>query len=239
MKPARLSVLFLGLVVLGGVLADCGCGRSRPVQRGDASAPRPIESARLSEYSTRDLLAYLTLEYVNWHYKHTGKEEVCWEIQDELSTRPDDLPLLLEAFAHPTDAFQQKLVAEVVRQFDDPAVLAAFEKHPTDGDDRVTWYCLQYRAERGDMEALRILNAHYRDYPVSSAEWAETAALFGEFAYTPAIPNLIESLDAASLNLAGTACVSLEKLFPGPHPDLEGPGAAKRYFETLHEAAGE
>ena len=46
-------------------------------------------------------------------------------------------------------------------------------------------------------------------------------------------------LHTASLNLAGTACVSLEKIFPGPHPDLEGPGAAKRYFETLHEAAGE
>ncbi len=239
MRPARLSFLFLGLVVLGGVLADCGCGRSQPVQRDDASAPRPIEWARLSEYSTEELLAYLTLEYVNWHYEHTGEAEARWEIQDELSTRADDLPLLLEAFAHPVDAFQQKSVAEVVRRFDDPAVLAAFEKHPTDGEDRVAWYCLQYRAERDDTEALRILNEHYGDYPVSSAEWAETAALFGEFGYRPAIPNLIESLDAASLNLAGAACVSLEKLFPGPHPDLEGPSAAKRYFETLYEAAGE
>lgn len=228
------SILSLRLALLSAALVSCACARS--LQGPEQSSPTPLESARLSTYSTEELLAYLTLEYVNWHYTNVDKEEVDWTIVAELMKRPEDVPILVEAFAKPVDSLQQERVADVLRGFDEPAVLAAFERHPTDGHDRVTWYCLQYRAERGDMMALGILNDNYFDYPVASHEWAETAALFGDFGYEPAIPNLIKSLDAASLNLAGAARVSLEKLFPGPRPRFEGPGPAKRYFEKLYEA---
>jgi hypothetical protein len=231
-SPSRLSLL-LCASVLAGFLA--GCTSTRSAHDDGPSSSELLDLARLSEYPTPTLVACLTLEYANQHFECTGEVDVSYEITDELRRRPGDVQILLDAFAAPADSFQQLCVTEVLRTIDDPAVLEAFTRHRCAKTDEVSYYCLKYRAQRGDRKALRVLNDHYREYPVSSCEWAETAALFGEFGYEPAIPNLIGSLDAASLNLAGAACSSLEKLFPGPHPDLKGPSEAREYFQKRYE----
>jgi hypothetical protein len=230
--PSRSSLL-LCVSALAGFLV--GCVSPRSAHDGAPSPSELLELARLSEYPTPTLVACLSLEYANRHFERTSEVDVSYEITDELRRRPGDVQILVEAFATPADSFQQRCVTEVLRTIDDPAVLEAFTRHRCAETDEVSYYCLKYRAQRGDRKALRILNDNYRQYPVSSCEWAETAALFGQFGYEPAIPNLIGSLDAASLNLACAACSSLEKLFPGPHPDLKGPTEAREYLQKRHE----
>ena len=90
-------------------------------------------------------------------------------------------------------------------------------------------------AEKGDINALKILNENYYLYPVSSAEFAEAVKWFGVYKYKPSIRNLIDSLDAASLNLSGAAYGSLIKIFDGAHPEKQGIEKAINFFTNLYE----
>jgi len=93
---------------------------------------------------------------------------------------------------------------------------------------------LNYLAKRGDKQALEILNENYFEYGVSSVQWADTVQWFGKYKYQPAIPNLIKSLDAASLNLVGAAQSSLKQLFKGPHPTFKTIEEMKIYFNKRY-----
>lgn len=62
--------------------------------------------------------------------------------------------------------------------------------------------------------------------------------LFGEFHYEPAATNLVDSIGAASLNLASAAVDSLQKLFPGSPENFTGLEAASEYFTKRLAGAG-
>jgi len=138
---------------------------------------------------------------------------------------------LLEKFESPVDNCQHRHVAEALYAIEDPRILASFRKHLS---NRLTWedyLCLNYVAKTGDKDAMKILNDNYFKYPTSSLQWSYTVRLFGKFHYEPAIPNLIESLGAASLNLVDAAIDSLEQLCPGPHPEFSSIDEARKYFQ--------
>jgi HEAT repeat protein len=115
-------------------------------------------------------------------------------------------------------------------QIDEPSVLELFRSRLSEKEDEEACYITIYVAETGDTKALEILNRHYFQYPVSSWQWADTVELFGKFGYRPAIPNLVDSLNAASLNLACAACASLKQLYLDAPRELSGPTSAREYF---------
>ena len=142
--------------------------------------------------------------------------------------------VLVEAFEKPIDKYQQSIVAQTLFYIDDDK-MPVFRRYISPEPNLTMYFCLSLLAKRGDEDALRILNINYYKYPVSSAQWADTVEFFGKFKYRPAIPNLIKSLDSASLNLVDAAEESLERLFEGPHPPFKTIGEMKHYFESLYE----
>ena len=123
-------------------------------------------------------------------------------------------------------------------QIHDPAVVAAFKRRLAESEREEDYYVANYLGELGDVKALEILNRHYFRYPVSSLKWSFTASLFGKFNYRPAIPNLIDSLNAASLNLAGAALESLQALYPGAPTHFKTLAEAQEYFENQANEEG-
>jgi hypothetical protein len=84
-----------------------------------------------------------------------------------------------------------------------------------------SYFANKYFAEAGETFALKNLNANYFKYPVSSAEWGETALLFGKYKYYPAKKNLVSSINAASLNLVEDSEESLKLLYPETRKKVE------------------
>lgn len=191
-----------------------------------------LDPSRIHTYTSEELIGFLTLDVVNRHYPQEAVETAS-EVQGELIRRKAVVQLL-EKFERPADDCQYRYVAEALYAIEDPRILASFRKRLS---ARLTWVdylCLNYVAKAGDPHALKILNDNYFQYPTSSLQWSYTVALFGRFNYEPAIPNLIESLGAASLNLVDAAQASLEQLFPGPHPEFNCIDEAQSYFQRRY-----
>ncbi|EEF58036.1 hypothetical protein [Pedosphaera parvula] len=143
---------------------------------------------------------------------------------------------LINAYQQSSDArVRSYLVSRVLYYIEEPAVLAVFRAQLSEEEDEESYYVANYVAKTGDTKALKILNCHYYLYPVSSVQWSDTVELFGKFGYRPAIPNLIESLDAASFNLVDAAEESLEKLYPDSPRKFESLEAARDYFTKRAE----
>jgi hypothetical protein len=135
------------------------------------------------------------------------------------------------------DDSTRAVALDSLRALDDPGVRRAIARGLTrEASDRNWWRAL-FLARHGDRAALAVLDDHYGEWAVSSVELAAAARQFGRWRYTPAIPNLIESLDAASLNLAGEALESLRRMFPGSPRDFASPAAATAYFESRRRHA--
>jgi len=191
----------------------------------------PFYSTQLSNYTTNDLINYLTIESVNWHFQNKGGQEIEFKIVDELIRRKD-IAKLINAFENPKDNFQKEKMMDALYQIDDQVILSTFKKYISPNDTtRTMYYCLNYLAKYGDMEALKILNNNYFQYPVPSWQWSYTVRLFGKFLYIPATENLISSLDAASLHLVDAAIESLQMLYPDASRDFESPEEAKNRFK--------
>jgi hypothetical protein len=185
-------------------------------------------------YSTEELLQYASNPSVTWQYDNYGVDDLEWRIIDGL-VKKKETNKLLTTFEHPVDEFQEMVVARALSDIDDDAIYSVFKKHINGHDTTDTMYaCLNFLAKRGDKDALKILNDNYFNYG-SSSEWAKTVIWFGKYKYKPAIPNLIGSLDAASLDLVSAAQWSLEQLFDGPHPKFNSIGEMKHYFEKQDE----
>jgi hypothetical protein len=127
---------------------------------------------------------------------------------------------------------------------DDPEVLAFMRDHMSEKRTETAYYCTNYVAKTGDVEALGILYANFWAYPVMSLQWATTVRLFGVHKYMNAVPKLIETMDAASGNVGQAAYEALSEIF-GIH--LSGPFEIQwaqavfrqAYREYLAEMAGE
>jgi hypothetical protein len=191
-----------------------------------------FDPSHIRTYTSEELIGFLTLDAVNRAYQR-GWVETDITVQDELIRRKP-VAQLLEKFENPVDDCQQRYVAEALYAIEDPRILACFRKRVSTDVTWVDYLCVNYVAKTGDTRALKILNDNYRKYPTSSVQWSCTVELFGRFHYEPAIPNLIESLGAASLNLVDAAQGSLEQLFPGPHPEFKTIHEAETYFQRKY-----
>lgn len=192
-----------------------------------------LSESEIQKYSIKELLNYLSLNSINWQYEKY-QNDIRFIIRDELVRRKQIAPLI-EAFENPLDQDQQLIVAESLFYIDDDTIAPTFKNHVSSDINDTMYFCLNYLAKRGDQEALQILNNNYFQYGVSSAQWADTVQWFGKYKYKPAIPNLINSLNAASLNLVGAAQESLGQIFAGPHPEFKTIEEMKVYFGELYE----
>ncbi|MBI2526321.1 MAG: hypothetical protein HYV93_10090 [Candidatus Rokubacteria bacterium] len=184
-------------------------------------AAAAAEQGRVAALSTRELVDCLRSD------AHCRIEE--WVIREEMSRRKE-VALLTSAYVTSTDEVQKDRLAEVLFEIDDLEVSRFMRALMTPEATLRGYYAAQYLAQRGDRRALSIMNQNYFKYPVSSAAWASTVQLFGKYRYRPAISHLIESIDAASVNVAAAAVESLQLLFPGSPSEFKSAAEAKKYF---------
>lgn len=168
----------------------------------------------------------------------SGKEcekECRWEVADVLG-RSQNKTFLLSAFQTRKNSEEKLGIIYALYRIDDPEVEAFFKqlvaKKYNDGED--LYYPLNYLAKRCDSQALRVLSGNgkggYKGYP-GCQQWATTVELFGNCNYRPAIPYLIDSVDAACLNIGLAAIDDLKEMYPDS-PDFKGYGLEQiqQYF---------
>jgi hypothetical protein len=163
-------ILFFILVIAGQHSSANEFGKLRE---------EPFSFSRISKYSSKELIQYLTLEYCNWHYEHFDEEWVADGIRDEL-IKKKDIDELLTAFENPKDSLQQKMIVEALYKIEDKRIYNAFENHLSSEISDVMYYCASYLAKQGNKKALKVLNDNYFKYGVSSWEWSYTVELFGK-----------------------------------------------------------
>lgn len=163
--------------------------------------------------------------------KQAAPEDPYPAVRTEL-VRRRDIPFLIDAYAGSSNPSTRYQVILMLYEIEDPAVLGAFRRWLSDSEDDTDYWIADYLARHGDSSALASLNRHYFKYPVSSVQWAYTVRLFGRFGYRPAIPNLVDSLNAASLNLTEAAFDALSLLYPDAPRKFESLEATQRYFQA-------
>jgi hypothetical protein len=171
-------------------------------------------------------------------------QDVCgadteWEIADSLS-KPENKAFLLAQFHARSNREQKNGIIYALYHIDDPEVAAFFTKLIEDRyqDGGELYYPLNYLAKRCDQNALRILSRNgkggYKGVP-GCMQWATTVELFGKCQYKPAVPYLIDSLDATCMNIGGAADDSLRAIFPGSLR-FDSPTKEQVYFWHLTTA---
>lgn len=215
-------------VLVGLVVPACRTAQTPDVTSSDA--------ARIHVQKSSELVTWLDWEQRPEDLKDRDPfftEAIC----DELVARREVDFLLASLNAATNSDAREWLVSDVLYRVDDHGVFEAFARCLGDKQDRESYYVALYLAERGDTASLATLNRHYFQYLIASYEWASAVEAFGKFKYIPAATNLVESLDAASLNVSGAACNSLQEIFPDSPRDFSGPGEAKNYYsKRLGEA---
>ncbi len=184
----------------------------------------------LQGMSSLELLVLLSTDYDQLPAAAKDEEDPYNEICRILRERRQTAFLLKEYAELRDGTARDYLVSCVLYQIDDPAIRAAFERRLGDGESEEDYYVANYLAKTGDRRALAVLNSHYFRYPVSSWQWSFTVALFGKHAYLPAVPNLIGSLDAASLNVGWAALESLQEIYPDAPRHFGSRSEARAYF---------
>jgi hypothetical protein len=165
-----------------------------------------------------------------------------WDIADALGTKANKAFLLSE-FRGRKDPDQRLGIIYSLYRIDDTEIAAFFKKLVAErfDDGEELYYPLNYLAKRCDGEALGVLSGGgkggYPGYP-GCLQWSTTVKLFGQCRYRPAIPYLIDSIDAACMNIGIEAVESLKKMFPGsPNFEPYSLREIQQYFE--HRAASE
>lgn len=213
MKLSSALMAFLPILLFGpGVLAEDTCGPDS-----------------LHAVPTEVLIECLSSARIGWRDER-------WSVHDELVGRAP-IDTLIDTVQHSADDAQRSTLLQVLYHLDDDRIAHAFRRCATPKVTEETYYCLNYLAKRGDATALQTLNEHYYSYPVSSVQWSFTVALFGKFRYRPATKNLLESVDAASLNVGFAAVEALQQIYPDAPTDFTSVEDAKvklrRYLEQI------
>ena len=209
MKSARISIILL--VILGSLT--------------EAQHKSNVDSA-LKGKTREQLIACFSVQ------------DLCgadgeWDIADSLS-KASNKAFLFSQFQARGDMEQKSGIIHALYHIDDPEVAAFFQKlveeHYRDGEE--LYYPLNYLAKQCDQNALRVLSGNgkggYKGVP-ACMQWATTVELFGKCQYKPAVPYLIDSLNAACLNIGGAADDSLRAIFPGS-PTFDSPMKEQAYF---------
>jgi hypothetical protein len=166
-----------------------------------------------------------------------GWSDERWSIHDELVRRAP-VDTLIDAFQRAVDHAQRSTLLQVLYHIDDNRIAQAFRGCATPQVTEEAYYCLNYLAKRGDATALQISNDCYYSYPISSAQWAFTVALFGKFRYRPATKNLLEPVDAASINVGAAAVEALQQIYPDAPTDFNSPVDAKIKLKSYLQQIG-
>jgi hypothetical protein len=196
-----------------------------------AAAASGCQARTLPTCSEPQLLWLLTTPGVN--QQGVDDSAVRDELGHRVSASPAILRQVLDAFGKPVDLVQRDELVDVLYGHSEPSVARAFKKRLSAQRSKASCRIAAYLGHRGDSRALAILNENFWSCPLSSLEWSYVVSAFSDWRYYPATENLIEALDAASLNLAGGALDALKVLYPGATAkDLATPEAAKRYFEA-------
>lgn len=208
------------------------CDAAFANQRDHCSAAAKLDSASVGAASTGELLDFLTDDCIDELYNQSGGADKLSLVQQEISRRQPTRELLA-AFRSASGLWSPYVIYDLVRALKAPEAEKELKRLAGQDTGVVSYLALRYFAERGEEWALKELNDHYFAYPVSSAEWAGIAALFGRYGYRPAADNLAHSVDAASLNLGGAAHESLCLLFPEATEEakkLNTPEAGQRFW---------
>lgn len=156
-----------------------------------------------------------------------------WDVADLLG-KTGYKEFLLSEFELTRNAEEKSGIIYALYKIDDPAVAAFFKRLVKESfdDGESLYYPLNYLAKRCDNGALRILSGngrgHYPGYP-GCLQWSTTVELFGKCRYRPAAPYLIDSLDAACLNIGVAADDSLRAIFPSS-PTFDSAPKEQAYF---------
>jgi hypothetical protein len=117
---------------------------------------------------------------------------------------------------------------------DDPRVEREFVRRLSLEPTEEAYFIAQYLAKKGNTNALEILNKNNFKYPISSWQWSYTLKEFGRYRYTPAIPTLIQDLDAASLNVVDQAFNALRVFYPESPTSFQSLNEMKTYFKKRY-----
>lgn len=193
---------------------------------------------RLPQMSTDELVHC----YADWHI--CGDSEP-WRISEILRARGQTEAVIRE-YGFSADPLVRNGVETLAYDSSSKAaadyIRTVFAKRLDDGEN--LYWPAMYLAKRCDVAALGYLDPGPKSksiadkFSVSSAQFAETAELFGKCRYRPAIPYLVViGLHAASLNLVDAADRSLRRFYPDS-PKFDSLEAEQRSFCKRAERDG-
>jgi hypothetical protein len=186
----------------------------------------------LTPCSADQLLWLLSTEGINRFFPEVDPPAVRKAVAERVA-----LPKLLAVLKSSRDLTEKEAIVFVLSERKDPEIASAFASILGTRPDSSSCWMAVYLARSGDVRALDFLDKNYWKCPVSSWQWSYVVPVFGEQKFFPATAHLLESLNAASLNLAEAALHTLGLLYPGASPsDVETPAVARRYYEARARA---
>lgn len=160
-----------------------------------------------------------------------------WPISDELRRR-GHIARILARYGDSTNPDIRDGLEHLAYHSPGPAARSYMSRNfaqRLDDGEHLYWPAM-YLAKACDRAALHYLDPGLNsesiadNFSVSSAQFAETATLFGKCRYRPSIPYLVKiGLNAASLNLVGAAEQSLRRFYPNS-PHFQSLAAEQKYF---------
>jgi hypothetical protein len=156
-------------------------------------------------------------------------------VEQELVTR-HPVADMADIFSRTEDKAQQAWIVDVFSQMHDPQADARMHGFMTPGLDEKNYLAARYFAGKCDAPALKILNQNYGKYGISSLERASLAKIFGACRYTPAVPNLADSINAMILNLGQAAHDSLSRMYPDAHIAATNPTEMQKAWQSYIRA---
>jgi hypothetical protein len=122
-----------------------------------------------------------------------------------------------------TDDVQKAWVADVLDQLRGPEADAVLRPYVSNSKADTTYLALKYFARACNADALRILNRNYFQYSTSSMEWASIVRSFGDCKYKPAVSHLVETVNAAMINLGYASHLALLAIYPDAKIEFKNP----------------
>lgn len=195
-----------------------------------------FEKNKIKQYSDEKLVYFLSSSYINEYFEKTNVDpyEDIAIIVNEMIKRKN-IPFLLKWFKKSVDDEQKLSLLTILMGFDDPGIEEAFKKYLNSDKTKINHYCLYYLAKKGNRKALKILNENFTAYPISSYEFSVTVKLFGLYKYKPAVKNLINGLDFASLNMVDACMESLDKIMNLKKKSFNNSVEAREYYTAMAE----
>ena len=209
-----------------GVGVSIACAPSLAAGQGASGRDSLLfDVTQLRRYSTERLAGFLTADAADINATRWASDsfhELDSIVAELVRRRP--YTELVPLFARSHDQSQLSTLYGIFAAARGPFLDSTLLKYTNDSiQEGPKYFALKYFADRGDLWALDILNCHFMEYPVSSADFADVVQLFGKYHYHKAAWNLVYSINSVSGNLGEAALEALPRIFPDaraprPHP---------------------